>query len=212
MRPIRKSSRILLGAIVIALTILAVPQAAAQFRYGPTVGANHTSLKFNQDLLTPEAAYGYQAGIQCEMMFPGIGFGIDFGLQYTQRGSTLNLGDFTVWATEGNKNGRTYMHYIDIPIDIRFKWTRMNGFEDYLAPYVFGGPIISFLAADNNVEALEYPLGTIALQCGLGFQIKGHWQIQASHQWGMTYAVRTRLLDDYSARTRTWTLQLTYLF
>lgn len=204
--------RILVACLVALAIICGSRQAAAQFRYGPTAGVDLTSLTFNQDLLKIDRSVGYQAGITCELMFPGVGFGIDFGLQYTQRGATVNLGEREVWASLGYGRERTYLHYIDLPIDLRFKWNRLNGLEDYIAPYVFGGPVFSFLAAHNKSEVYDYPFGSIGVQAGIGLELYKHWQIQGSYQWGMTYALRTSLLDDFSARNYTWSVRLSYLF
>lgn len=81
---------------IIALAALCGSSVAtAQFRWGATVGGNFNKFKFKQaDILTVDQGFGESAGINGEMMFPGIGFGIDLGLRYEQLGGTLNLGDF----------------------------------------------------------------------------------------------------------------------
>ena len=38
------------------------------------------------------------------------------------------------------------------------------------------------------------------------------WQIQGSYTWGMTYALKTKLLDDFSAQNRTWSIRAIYFF
>lgn len=202
----------LLSLIVLVCSLAAVVPAAAQFRYGPTAGIDLTTLKFKQTLFDVDRSVGYTAGIQGEMMFPGIGFGIDFAGLYTQRGATLNMGQREIWAADGYGRERSYLHYFEIPVNVRFKWTRMSGLEDYVAPYVFGGPTFSFLVAHNRNKALDYAGGDLGVQCGLGFEVLKHWQIQASYTWGMTYALKTVKLDDFSARNRTWTLRVAYLF
>lgn len=194
-----------------AVIAMAIP-AKAQFRYGPTAGIDITTLHFSQDLFTVDQSVGMQAGVQCELMFPGIGFGVDFGLLYAQRGATLHLGEQKIWASDGYTDPRTYLHYIEIPINLRFKWTRMNGLEEKIAPYVFGGPTLSILAGHNKLEALEYPGGEFGLQAGIGAEIFRHWQLQGSYTWGMSYAVKTKLLDNFTGRNRTWTIRLTYMF
>ena len=67
--------------LIILFVTVFVADLSAQFRYGPTVGVDLTTLKFKQDLFTVDQSVGYQAGVQCEMMFPGIGCGIDFGAE-----------------------------------------------------------------------------------------------------------------------------------
>lgn len=199
-------------AILLIVAASALLPAKAQFRYGPTAGVDVTSLRFSQHLFGVDQSVGEQLGVQCELMFPGIGFGVDFGLLYAQRGATLHLGEQKVWATDGFESPRSYLHYIEIPINLRFKWTRMNGLEERIAPFVFGGPTVSFLAGHNRIGALEYSGGDLGLQAGLGAEIMRHWQLQASYCWGMTYAIRTVKLNDLIARNRTWSIRLTYMF
>lgn len=198
------------------LTLIAIVGIAlssnAQFRYGPTAGVDFNTLKFSQPLIGVDQTVGEQAGVQCELMFPGIGFGIDFGLMYNQRGATLHLNDQPVWASTYSAPVRSYLHYIDLPIHLRFKWTRLNGFEDKVAPFAFGGPDFSFLAAHNRITALNYAGACFGLTCGIGAEIFKRWQIQGSYTWGMSYAVKTVVLDDFTARSRQWSVRLTYLF
>lgn len=199
--------------LLVAVAAIVLPlRSNAQFRLGATAGVDFSTLKFKQDLITIDASTGFQTGVQGELMFPGIGFGVDVGLLYTQRGATLNLGEREIWGSQGYTDPRCYLHYIEIPLNLRFKWTRMQGLEDFVAPYVFGGPSISLLAGHSKIDALEYAFGEIGLQCGLGFEIMRRWQIQGSYTWGMTYALKTKLLDDFSAQNRTWSIRATYFF
>lgn len=197
----------------VAIVALLLPlKGQAQFRYGATAGVDFTTLKFKQDLFTVDSSTGFQAGVQGELMIPGIGFGIDIAMLYNQRGATLHMGEREVWASQGYVDPRCYLHYIEIPVNLRFKWTRMQGLEEYVAPFVFGGPSLSLLAAHSNIEAIDYAFGEIGVQCGIGFEILKRWQIQVSHTWGMTYALKTKLLDDFSAQNRTWSVRATYFF
>lgn len=200
-----------LFAIILFLAIFGVT-ASAQFRYGAAVGVDLTTMKFKQDLINIDQSVGYEAGLQCEMMFPGIGFGIDFGLMYQQRGATLNLGEKKIWSSLGYGKERIYMHDIIIPVDLRFKWTRLNGLEDYVAPYVFGGPVIAFTMAHNHVDAMNYATGNLGVQVGLGAELFRNWQVQGSYMWGMTYCSQTKLLDNFSARDRVWSVRVIRYF
>ena len=181
----------ILSLIIAVVAVMVALPASAQFRYGPTVGLDLTTLKFKQDLFTIDQSLGYTAGIQGEMMFPGIGFGLDIAALYTQRGATMNMGEREVWKAGGLDRERSYLHYLEIPVNLRFKWTRMAGLEDYIAPYVFGGPTFSFLMARNklrtndNQPVFNYEGGDLGVQCGLGFEILQKWQVQASYTWGM---------------------------
>lgn len=194
------------------MALLTVFVAGAQFRYGPTAGVTVSSLHFKQKLFDVDQTVGGAAGITAEMMFPGIGFGIDFGLDYQMRGAVLNLGQREIWSSQGYGNERSWLHYLNIPVHLRFKWTRMDGFEDILAPFVFGGPEFGFLVGHNRIPALEYAVGEIGLAAGAGVEIKRRWQVSASYTWGMTYALKTKLLTDMSAQNRTWNVRVAYMF
>lgn len=198
--------------ILILLIALTATAAHAQFRYGPAVGATITNLTFKQDIVDVNRVAGGTAGIQAEMMFPGIGFGIDLGLLYDMGGAKVNLGEKKIWAVDGYGNERLTLHYIQIPVHLRFKWTRMGGLEDIVAPFVFGGPEFNILAGHSKCDAMDYAGGTLSLSAGLGFEFRKHWQISGCYGWGMTYAMKGRLLDNWSARQNGWTVRLTYLF
>ncbi len=199
-------------SIIVAIFALCSTNAKAQFRYGATAGVSFSDLSFKQDLVGVEKMVGPSVGVVGEMIFPGIGFGIDLGLIYSQRGAKVNLGERLIWSSQGYGNEKTYLHYIEIPLHLRFKYTNLAGFEDYVAPFVFGGPSLSILVADNNIKAYEYASGSLNLTAGFGLELWRRWQISASYSWGMTYALKTTLLDNYSARNYAWDVKLAYFF
>lgn len=202
----------ILTTIVVILALCPAFTTNAQLRYGVTAGMSINDLSFTQDLITVDSEVGYSVGGFSELMFPGIGFGLDFGLMYSQRGATLHLGEKEVWASDGFGIERAYLHCVEIPINLRFKFHRLNGFEDYCAPLLFGGPSFTILAGHGNVEALEYAGGEVGLQAGVGVELFKNWQLSASHNWGMTYSLKTVKLDNFSARNRSWNIRLAYLF
>ena len=198
-----------LTALLIAfVAFIAVPVVNAQMRWGASAGINVNSMKFKQDLFQVSQGVGESLGVRGEMMFPGIGFGIELGLYYQQQGSTLHLGDKKIWASQGYGNERIYLHNVSIPFNLKFKWTRMQGLEDYVAPFVFGGPVLQIQAGHSKCDAIKYSGGDVELCAGLGFEVLKRWQIAASYTWGMTYVLKTVQLDDVSARNRTWDVRL----
>lgn len=199
-------------ALVALLSLAAAPEAYSQFRWGPTAGIDITTLKFKQDLFQVDQSVGYTVGVASELMFPGIGFGIDMGLLYTQRGATLHLGEREIWASQGYGNERSYLHYLEIPLHVRFKYTNLNGVENYIAPFVYAGPSIGIIVGHGNIDALKYAGGDFGLTVGLGAELKRNWQVSAEYTWGMSYAVQTKLLDKFSAKNRDWVVRVAYLF
>ncbi len=205
--------RKILSAIIILLSVagISVP-ASAQFRYGVTAGVNLTDLKFKQDLMTVDKSVGYSAGVTGELMFPGIGFGIDLGLMYEQRGATMNLGSNKMWLSQGYGKERSYLHYIVIPVHLRFKYTNLNGFEDTLAPFIYAGPSVGILAGHNDLDCMDYAAGELGLDVGIGAEIMRKWQVSVSYNHGFTYAMKAKILTNFSARNETWALRVSYFF
>jgi len=210
----------ILAILTIVAAIAAVPHSArAEFRYAPVVGLNITNLTFKQDLIGVDQRVGFQAGIQGELMFPGIGFGIDFGLLYNQAGAKVDLGEREIWKSQGFSRSDVLLHQLTIPVHVRFKWTRMNGLEDYIAPFVYGGPDFNINIAHSRVRGNEgvpnpfsYTGGDLGLSVGGGFELWRRWQVSVQYTWGMTYLLKTRLLDDFSARGRQWSVRVAYFF
>lgn len=208
---------------IFTVILAAAIPAAAQFRYGPQVGANFSTLKFKQDLVTVDQAVGPSADLLCEFMFTSFGIGIDFGIGYSMTGAFVNLGEKPIWSgseiTHYGGFGREHvmLHNLHIPLHIRFKWTKMQGLEDYIAPIVYGGPEFDIQLghsriASNGQKAFKYSGGDFALGCGLGVELLKRWQITAGYTWGMTFALKTRQLDDFSARWQGWNVRLAYMF
>lgn len=197
---------------ILLLTALCAAGASAQVKWAAVAGANFETLKFKQDLVPVHSVVGYQAGVEGELMFPGIGFGLGIGLKYNQQGARIDLGSREVWASEGYKDPHVMMHEICIPVNMRFKWTRLGGLEDIIAPLVYGGPTFDFIVAHSRCDAMQYPAGYIALGCGGGFEILRRWQVTAGYTWGMTYGAKTRLLDNFSAKVRYAEVKVAYFF
>lgn len=195
---------VLLGASTLAAT--------AEFRWGPTLGVNFSTLHWKQDIAHTSGRTGFDVGVAGELMIPGIGFGIDMGLRYNLHGAHVNFGDHYVWAVDGIKNQNVWLHTLEIPFNLKFKWTRLNGFEKTLAPFIYGGPVFNFTLATNKAPAIEHPAGYVALQVALGVELFEHYQISAGYSWGVSYQVRTIKLDNYSAQPRGAIVNLAYFF
>ena len=142
----------------------------------------------------------------------GIGFGIDLGLMYNMQGAKVNLGQKKVWSSLGYGNENVTLHSLTIPFHLRFKWTRLNGLEDIIAPLIYGGPEFNIQVAHGKCKAFKYSGGDLSLTVGGGVELKKKWQITGGYSWGMTYALKTKLLDNYSAQSRQWHIRLAYFF
>lgn len=202
--------------IAILLAVLAF-QASAQMRWGVSAGMVHSKLKWNQEYLRTskfetDPSVAYFAGIFGEYSIPGIGFAVDLGLQYAQRGATMHLGDFKIWQADGYGNERSYLHYIDIPIHLRFKYSNLNGFERKLAPFIFAGPSVSILVAHNDIPAFEHNPIELGIEVGGGVEIFRNYQLSVSYNWGVTNTMSATKLQSFNAKNKTLKVGLTYFF
>lgn len=203
--------RKLLLLIVAALISLS---ASAEFRFGPMLGVNGSSLFWKQDLVTTHYKIGGSGGILGELMIPGIGFGVDIGLRYQLNGAKVNFGEREIWGGAPDYMGdeNVWFHTVQIPLNLRFKYTRLDGLERIVAPFVYGGPVFTFNVATSNIPVIEHPGGTVDLQVGAGVELIEHLQISGGYYWGVSYQVRTIKLDNFSARPQGWFVNAAWLF
>lgn len=203
----------ILSIVLLCVAIFGVSSISAQeSRWGVVAGVNMSKLNFDQKLFTIDSKAGATVGVTGELMIPGIGFGVDASMLYTQRGADLHLGERPIWASQGYGVNSCTLHYLEIPLNLKFKFKNLNGFENTLMPILFVGPEFSFLLAHNKLEALSYAGGEFGIQLGIGCEILRKVQVNASYSWGMSYAVKTKLLDDFSARNRNLKVTATYFF
>lgn len=186
--------------------------ASAKFRFGPTVGMNISRYYWSQKLFETPQTVGYSAGIQCEVMIPGIGFGIDFGLKYADRGGRCNFREQYVWSSTGIGNTDLRLHTIQIPVNLRFKWTKMDGFENYLAPFAYAGPQFNFNASTSRCAAIRKVNAAVGLEVGLGVELWKRFQLSAGYVWDMTDDVESIKLDEFTAHLQGWMIDFTVLF
>lgn len=198
--------------VLLTLVVLGCLSADARMRWGATAGPTVNSLVFKQDLVPVKQTVGLTAGVQGEVIFPGIGIGLDLGLMYNQQGALVDLGSRKVWASLGYGNEHVYLHNIKIPIHLRWKYTRLEGLEEKIAPLIYGGPEFDIQVGSGNSSAFKCSGGDLGLTVGIGAELFKKWQLTAGYTWGMTYVLKTKLLDDFSARSRQWNVNLTYFF
>lgn len=198
--------------LIIISLIASALSASAEFRWGPTAGWNLTNYYWKEPLLHSDQRSGFQAGVIGEIMIPGIGFGIDLGARYAYREATINLGDYPVWSLDGYENQSFALHRLEIPIHLRFKWTRMDGVERYVAPFAFAGPVVGFNLKQSKCDAMQHPGGSLGIEFGLGGEFLQRIQLSASYIWGVAYDMRTVKLDNNSARNQSWNINVAYLF
>ena len=200
-------------ALLITTLLLTAAATTAQTtsRWGITAGANFNEVHFKQtDIVPAKRAWGPQLGVTGEMNFSGIGFGVDGGLLYTLKQGKVDYGARTMWAAVGAGNEMVSMHYLDVPLHLKFKWHRLGGFETTMMPLLYVGPQFSFLVGGNHRELNKYSPVSVYLDMGAGVELMERLQIKAGYNFSVGQSFHTKLLDDNVAKNRTWYLNLTW--
>lgn len=194
------------------LAIISISTAWGEFRFGPQAGFNVSNYFWKQPLIESKYGVGPTAGILGELMIPGIGFGVDMALRYNMDASRINLGEHYVWSSDGYGNDVFRLHQLQLPVNLRFKYTRLEGVERYVAPFAFVGPVFNFALKQGDCGAIEHPAASVGIQFGLGGEFFEHLQLSAAYQWGVAYQIRTVKLDNLSARNSGFNINLAWLF
>ncbi|MDE6480529.1 MAG: PorT family protein [Muribaculaceae bacterium] len=198
--------------LVLALMAIVIGLSAnAELRWGPTASVNFNTFHWKEPLLETHLRTGFDAGIMTEVMIPGIGFGVDAGLTYGMRSAKVNFGQWEVWNSDGFGNENVVLHTVNIPLHLRFKYTRLEGLEETFAPLAYAGPVFSFNVAGNS-KALEQPVGTVSLDFGIGCELFEKFQVSVGYLWGVSYATRTVKLENLSARADGFRVNFAYFF
>ncbi len=198
--------------LVLALMAIVISLGAnAELRWGPTASVNFNTFHWKEPLLETHLRTGFDAGIMTEVMIPGIGFGVDAGLTYGMRSAKVNFGQWKIWNSDGFGNDNVVLHTINIPLHLRFKYTRLEGLEETIAPLAYVGPVFGFNVA-GNCKALEQPVGTVSMDFGIGCELFQKLQVSFGYLWGLSYATRTVKLENLSARADGFRVNLAYFF
>ena len=201
--------------IILLITALLISTAAATgqttSRWGITAGVNINEVHFKQqDLVPAKRAWGPQLGLTGEMNFSGIGFGVEASALYTLKQGKVNYGERTVWSSQGIGNETVSMHYLDVPLHLKFKWHRLGGFESTLMPLLYVGPQFSFLMHGNHGNLNQYSPVSVYLDMGVGCELIERLQLRGGYNFSIGQTLHTKLLDDNVAKNRTWYVNLTW--
>ena len=198
--------------LVAFLLLISIFGASAKFRWGPTASLNFSDYNWKQDLGRTDMRTGFNVGVMGELMIPGIGVGIDMALRYSYRGACVNFNDQPIWNDHGTGKTNLYLHTLQVPVNLRFKWTRMDGLENIVAPLVYGGPVFNFNLGHSKCDAVDVPAGSVGLQVGGGVELFKRYQITGGYMWDMTYDVQTKKLDNFNARLNGGFISVAVLF
>ena len=199
--------------LLIAAIIMCCATMTAQTtsRWGITAGMNINNVHFKQyDILPSKTAFGPQLGLTGEMNFGNGGFGVDGALLYTLKQGKVDYGSRTAWSSLGAGNETVSMHYIDVPLHLKFKYNRLGGTEDTFMPLVYVGPQFTFLPYGNHSDLNKYSPVSVYLDMGVGFELFRRVQVKGGYNFSIGQSFHTKLLDDNVAKNRTWYFNVTW--
>ncbi len=201
--------------IILFITTLLIATAAAlgqtTSRWGITAGATINEVHFKQhDIVPSKRALGPQLGVTGEMNFSGIGFGVEGSLLYTLKQGKVNYGERTIWESQGFGDEMVSMHYLDVPLHLKFKYNRLGGAESTIMPMVFVGPQFSFLMHGNHGDINKYSPVSVYLDMGLGCELMERVQLRGGYNFSIGQSFHTKMLDENVAKNRTWYFNVTW--
>ena len=201
--------------IILFITTLLIATAAASgqttSRWGITAGATINEVHFKQhDIVPSKRAVGPQLGVTGEMNFSGIGFGVEGSLLYSLKQGKVNYGERTVWESQGFGDEMVSMHYLDVPLHLKFKYNRLGGAESTIMPMVYVGPQFSFLMHGNHGNINKYSPVSVYLDMGLGCELMERVQLRGGYNFSIGQSFHTKMLDENVAKNRTWYFNVTW--
>lgn len=191
------------------VALLAALPASAQFKIGPRIGMQVSSLHFDSDLFSSDNRYGFTGGLQAEFMIPAVSVGLDASVMYVRRNDRF-MAENSSSEVEVNRD------YIDIPINLKWKIS-VPMISSFLKPYVFTGPDFAFLTSKQAIsDAWNSKKFSVAWNFGFGVELINHLQIGASYGIGVSKAAEyvgvTSGSQDIQGKNRYWTVSAAYLF
>lgn len=199
-------------SLIVSLLIVA-GMAQAQTRWGVVAGTGISKLKFNQkDLVESKNIMSMTVGLIGEYMIPGIGFGVDAALMYNMAGANVDLSKKQVWSSLGYGVENLRLHYLDLPLNLRFRYRNLNGVENIIAPIVYAGPTFSILVGKNKAEPFRCNSTDLSVHVGFGAELYQKVQVTCEFSWDTGHVVSTKLLDEFMARKNEVKFKVAYMF
>lgn len=204
--------------VIMLLGISASMQA--QINFGLRAGANVNKLSFDLDDIKTSNMVGFMAGPILEVKIPIVGLGVETGLLYNMKGTTLK--------EVGNIDKETIRnHYLDIPINLKYSLP-----IPMLDLHLTAGPYFSyalsgksFKEAVSDVADLASDGDTENFDIGLNFGIGAKFSmigVRAQYGLGLTdvYKLPKEFIQnaipgkdvESSAKNRVISVMLTYYF
>ncbi len=197
---------------VVAAFVIAVP-AQAQIQFGVKAGLNVNKVSLNdvESNLDGENRTGFFAGITADVTLPIVGLGADISLIYDNKVAGASVQD-----KEVNKT----LHYIDIPINVKYTL----GFSSLASVYVATGPQFAFNVGDRSWALSdlngdwELKKSEFSWNVGAGVTVRSHIRLGYNYNIavGETADLKVSALGQDivkgKLKNNTHQISLTYLF
>ena len=192
----------------------------AQFRLGVKAGANISHVSFDRDIFSTDNLGNFTGGVMAEFTVPIIGLGLDASVMYAGKGyksySTLtdNSGN-----PAGNIDEKVRMHYIDIPVNLKWKFGLPMA-----KIFLTAGPGFNFLLNKNFKtetkgesipdtyldRALKDKKFDLSINVGGGVELFSHLQVAVQYGWGLTNSLKS--YSTGKGKNRNLQITAAYLF
>lgn len=210
-----KSIKVILLVLACIITI----PASAQFRWGPRLGTEVNSMRFDKTVFDNENRAGFTGGLMCEFTVPVINLGFDLSVMYVHRVSQSNVtntganADNDALVSSSRFKNRDY---IEIPLNLKYK-LGLPVVGKIVTPYVFTGPSFSVLTSKRAItEAYKNKTLDVAWNFGLGVQLFNHLQVGASYGIGLNKTVEfigvASNTKPIEGKNNYWTITAAWLF
>ncbi len=185
-----KKNKLLVVALIIAFSTIA-STGYSQVRFGlkGDVGLNNPSLSDNK--LDVDYLNTFRLGPTVEFMIPNLNFGVEASVLY-------NNNRMDVRHRDDNKTIEVTNHYIDIPLNLKYKFGLIETIKIYGAagPYAkihVDGSSIKFKDVTDDIKAENFEAG---INLGVGLELFRKFAL------GINYGIS--LTDNYSINKPEW--------
>ena len=190
-----KKNRLLVIALIVAFSTIATT-GYSQVRFGlrGEVGLNKAS--FSKDAIEVENLNTFKIGPTVEIMFPVMDFGVEASILYNN--NKMDVAYFTPNEGPNRSEIEVTNHYIDIPVNLKYKFGLILPIKIYAAagPYArihVGGDDIKFGDVTEDIKAKSFEAG---VNLGLGVELFKRLAV------GVNYGIQ--LTDNYSVNEPKW--------
>ncbi len=186
------------AVILFSCCLLSIFSMQAEIRLGLKAGLNLSEASFSWETLESGNFTGFQAGPVLEVGLPVLGWGLDFGVLYSLQGFKIH--------EQTERNASLYF-----PLNLKYKFSLLGAIGFYGSAGLFADVKISKddFSISDMYDSFKYKTFGAGVNLGFGVELFGKLQVGPSYQIRLTDDYST---DDYTVRTKTWSITAIYFF